>query len=121
MNRVMVYGTLKRGNGNHSLLEKSDYLGPAVTEEAKYTMVDYGFFPAVIPSGEMVIHGEAYDVSDGVLARLDRLEGHPNFYTRTRVKTNFGEAWMYLIKPETLKDAKYPVIEGGIWRGKSQR
>lgn len=72
---VFVYGTLKKGHGNHRVLGNSLFLGKAVTKE-KHILTDCGF-PYMVPDsdGELV-SGELYCVDDpAVLEGLDRLEG----------------------------------------------
>lgn len=121
MNRVFVYGSLMKGFGNHGLVEGSEFIGPAKTHP-EFTMISYGFFPACLTEGDTAISGEVYDVTDGVLARLDRLEGHPTWYRRIRCNTDKGEAWMYTMNPETLENArKVEKIESGNWRLDQQR
>lgn len=91
---VFVYGTLKRDFHNHRLLKdgKAKFLG-----EDRAPGVVYGPFPFAQPrSGwemdDAWIKGEVYSVDDACLLRLDRLEGHPNGYTRTRVTLESGRA-----------------------------
>lgn len=118
MNRVFVYGSLKKNYGNHGFLEKSEFLGEAKTK-AEFTMISYGFFPACLTPGNTEISGEVYDVTDAVLERLDRLEGHPSWYQRIRCETTLGEAWIYTMKKETLEKAdKTIVIQSGVWQQK---
>ena len=92
---VFVYGTLRRNNGNHILLAGATYIADALTYE-KYTMVGGGI-PFVIPHTPTCrIVGEVYKVTPKILARLDMLEGHPNFYYRVIIHTNTGRrAWVY--------------------------
>ena len=84
---VFVYGTLKRGHGNHPLLGDSLFVGEATTL-GKYTLYDGGFprmsnFPGDVKS---YVAGEVFHVtSAAVLDGLDRLEGHPTFYIRRRI------------------------------------
>jgi gamma-glutamylcyclotransferase (GGCT)/AIG2-like uncharacterized protein YtfP len=56
---------------------------------------------------------ELYDVTDDVLERLDRLEGHPTFYQRVDVQTTQGPAQMYVMSESELLD--YPVVTSGDW------
>jgi gamma-glutamylaminecyclotransferase len=86
--KVFVYGTLKRGFGNHRLLEAATYLGKAVTTKA-CKMSGYGV-PFVWPAeGGLLIQGEVYDIGDVMvqpgattLHRLDQLESNGRVYDR---------------------------------------
>jgi gamma-glutamylcyclotransferase (GGCT)/AIG2-like uncharacterized protein YtfP len=90
--RVFVYGTLKRGHPNNSLLEGSKFLGDAVTvltykavTVPAYKMVGTSF-PVIMPdpSGKPVA-GEIYTVDDAMLARLDQLEREGRSYDRVMI------------------------------------
>lgn len=97
MNRyVFVYGTLKRGGHNHSVLGHSKFISDGVTEEL-FTMYD-GPFPIVTDevregySGH--VEGEIYLVDDEeVWKALDILEGVPYLYIRKDVKVDAD--WRY--------------------------
>jgi len=82
-NKVFVYGTLKRGYNNHSLLEKATLLGKAVTKK-KWTMIGKDMsFPYVMEQDDALgknVVGEVYVVNSQELASLDRLEGVPYHY-----------------------------------------
>jgi len=63
------------------------------------------------------IHGELYEVKPGEdLARMDRLEGHPNWYRREELDIEIdgqirnAEAYFY------LGQAKEPVVKSGSFR-----
>ena len=96
VNIVFVYGTLKRGFYNHHYLHGSVYLGEFITD-AKYTMYDYGEYPAVIVRGHTAISGELFQVEHGVMKDLDELEEYPLFYDRIQIHTPHGLAWMYVV------------------------
>ncbi len=119
-NAVFVYGTLKRGFGNHILLDnsESEFLGDAKTSP-DFTMFSMGGFPGCSKIGSTEIVGEVYNVSDRVLERLDSLEGHPEWYTRQRVLTTLGPAWMYLQKPEDMKNNEK--VLSGVWEPYAKR
>ena len=109
---VFVYGTLKRGHGNHRAMEGATFLGEAQTVE-RYALHVQGL-PMVDRNNPVSpIHGELYLVDSATFADLDRLEGHPRFYRRqlTRVVLADGAiraAWMYFIeKPDG------PIVESG--------
>lgn len=73
--KVFVYGTLRRGYGNHRLLENSEFLGNAITKE-KYELTANGI-PFVNPDKPTSnIVGEVYEVDNETLKSLDRLEGY---------------------------------------------
>jgi len=111
--RVFVYGTLKHGHPNHRLLRD----GRAVfggEDQIAGAMHDLGGFPAVHLGVSDVVHGEVYTVDEPTLARLDRLEGHPSFYQRTRVRMSSGRiAWAYVMEPGPLAAKRR--ISSGRW------
>jgi gamma-glutamylcyclotransferase (GGCT)/AIG2-like uncharacterized protein YtfP len=96
---VFVYGTLRRGSWNHSLMHGAEFLGAAKTKErlALYC----GATPYLVraePVSNVV--GEVYRVDDELLAILDEHEGHPHWYRREGLDVildHGGElrAWAY--------------------------
>ena len=102
---VFVYGSLKRGFGNHSLLAMSKFHGSHTTAEDCYHMNSLGAFPAVTTVSDdcengYSISGELYTVDSATLRKLDQLEGNGSFYTRKIVRLNspvIKEAWIYLM------------------------
>lgn len=119
---IFVYGSLMKGFGNHALLEKSEYLGHAVTEK-KFEMLDLGAFPAVVDEGKTAIFGELYRVNKETLGHLDHLEGHPNFYRRTPIVVFSGRALttvpaeFYLWRrPRTGLPRTHTTVRSGDWR-----
>lgn len=96
MTNVFVYGSLKRGFGNHPVIQDGSFIDEAITSEPSYEMFCMGGFPGVV-HGDKLISGEVYAVDDLVLERLDRLEGNGSFYTREVVDTTIGPAWVYLL------------------------
>lgn len=109
MHRVFVYGTLKSGHYNHRCISM-DKTSKMVEEESFIVgqMFDLGAFPAVTP-GHMPIKGEVWEVSDETLARLDHLEGHPDFYVRMEVPLMHSKdslVWVYFIPHEYVARKK---------------
>lgn len=95
---VFVYGTLKKGRGNNSLLKSSEFIGEGKTVN-KYALYTTGI-PFVIASQKVShISGELYSVDDETLLNLDRLEGHPDWYhreiTKVEVDGKIYNAYMY--------------------------
>lgn len=108
MNFVFVYGSLKKGFGNHRLLVESELICEAVTLDSKYNMRSCGGFPGVHSNGENRISGELYSVDDITFESLDRLEGNGHFYNREEVflvstsqpAMKPYKAWMYLLRED---------------------
>lgn len=121
MKLVAVYGSLKRGKHNHSVLgDCYRYYGTGTTAP-EYTMYDYGSFPGVTEGGSTPITVELFRVSEDVFKDLDALEGYPEFYNRKVVEISNitgghtqlakAEAWMYF-NAEPLSET---VVESGVW------
>jgi len=108
---VFVYGTLKKGEGNHGVMEKSKgkFLGDHNTAP-NYSMYSLGGFPAVVGGGKTSIRGEVYRIND--LEYLDSLEGYPRMYGRVSIQTKFGDAWMYVYNGSVKGCTPIP---SGIW------
>ena len=102
--RVAVYGTLKRGYGNHRLLADSEFIGKAKTEDAYPLLVNgLPYLYDKVGVGEDSV--KVYDVDDYTLAELDALEGHPTFYERRKIWVSMddwskSECWVCFINQE---------------------
>ncbi len=110
---VFVYGTLKKGFGNHYLLENSKFIGRAKTKE-KYKMTANGI--PFVSKSKAVSHiiGEVYEVDDETLEKLDFLEDHPDWYKREKVKVVLEdgkelEAWLYF---NEISEGEYLIPDG---------
>lgn len=110
---VAVYGSLRKGKGNHRILDndRTEYLG--TTRVSGFDMYSLGSYP-FITDGDGEITVEVYRVSDIVTAqRLDTLEGYPTFYNRKQVQTEYGLAWIYFINDFDV--SRYQPVPGGDW------
>jgi gamma-glutamylcyclotransferase (GGCT)/AIG2-like uncharacterized protein YtfP len=118
--RVFVYGTLKSGEANNPLLTDNDaeklgdfdLVGP-------YRMFSLGGYPGVCRVtgiGDATIKGEVWEVSEECLHSLDLLEGHPEYYARSKIPTDYKNAWIYLL-PQHYRE-QFPEVEEGDWRGR---
>lgn len=87
MNRLFVYGTLKKGFCRHDALSACKFLGLANTEPL-YKLIDLGDYPGLISSDNGIsIEGELYEVDDPCLQKLDAIEGvEMNLYSRETVQ-----------------------------------
>jgi len=75
MQRVFVYGTLKRGFARHYALSTQTFLGPATTR-AGFRLYNLGSYPGLVRCEDGAsIEGELYDVDDSCLEKLDVIEG----------------------------------------------
>ena len=109
MQKLFVYGTLKRGYHNNFYLEGSKFIGEDLTVN-KYFMAVSGYIPFVFEDWmehefKGFIKGEVYLVDSFTLKKIDRLENHPYDYRRKKVKLKrFGEAWLYFYPHFSIKD-----------------
>ncbi|XP_044745260.1 putative gamma-glutamylcyclotransferase CG2811 isoform X2 [Coccinella septempunctata] len=112
LHKVFVYGTLKTGEPNHHVFANNvdgcyKLLCKAVTSQ-KYPLILGTKFniPFLLqkPGTGYNVKGELYEVDDKVLAVLDELEDHPNFYIREQsdvissADSSVHKAWIYFIK-----------------------
>lgn len=107
---------MRRGQGNHYILEGSEFLGKDKIYGDLYT---HGGFPGLVPcaDGEQrFVTVEVYSVTPATLARLDRLEGVPHHYNREPAlleeKQQVVETYYYQINPF---DRGFAHIESGDW------
>lgn len=115
MRNVAVYGSLRKGLGNHRVLGESKMIGTQWIPD--YEMFSLGSYPG-IRSGDSHILVEVYEVSDETLRRLDTLEGYngndaTNFYDREEVSTDYGKALIYTLQGHRYKSQ--PIVESGDW------
>lgn len=82
---LFVYGTLKRGGALHSHLEKSAFLGTALTLP-EYTLFDLGAYPGLVEGGETAVAGELYQIAADLWSHLDDIEGAPDLFIRKPVR-----------------------------------
>ena len=119
---VFVYGTLRKGEQYHDLLEDSRLC--SALAQMNGWMADTGHgYPVLLEDGAAeTVAGELYEVSDRVLAGLDRLEEYygpgdeRNEYERIQaeVLTDNGklEAWVYVYR----HPRSYAAVSGGDWK-----
>lgn len=117
--KVFVYGTLRKGCGNHFVMKDADgkYIGTGIVKG--YEMYTNGSYPMVI-RGEASVVGEVYEVEKVEnLYRLDALEGYPYLYIRetTEVELESGEKVKALIytqshNAESVRQNRIKIAEG---------
>lgn len=109
---LFTYGTLRTGESNTRWLAGARYCGIWKTQ-AHYALWDAGAYPAATKRGNTSIVGEVYHVSQAILAQVDVLEGYPLLYTRRRIETDWGAAWIYLWAGAV--DPAWSIIANGDW------
>ena len=100
-NLVAVYGTLKKGHNNYyNYLTDSKFVASGTTKD-KYPLIinRLPFMVDEVGHGHNV-HVDVFKVCEETLDRLDRLEGHPNWYRRKQIEivTKKGTTltcWLY--------------------------
>jgi gamma-glutamylaminecyclotransferase len=111
---LFVYGTLLRGEGNHSLLAGCRFLRETATGPG-FALVDLGPYPGMVKAAAGCVAGELYRVGAETLAALDALEGHPDVYWRTAVRlVDRTSVHSYLLRPEHAGGRA--AVPGGDWR-----
>ncbi|XP_076240465.1 putative gamma-glutamylcyclotransferase CG2811 isoform X2 [Calliopsis andreniformis] len=91
LHRVFVYGTLKRGEPNHNLIQDTangyaKFLGLGKTTVPYPLIIATKYnIPFLLKKPGVGYHvlGEIYDVDTKMLKKLDELEEHPTFYERS--------------------------------------
>lgn len=105
---LFVYGSLKRGFGNHHFLRGQTFLGEAVTEP-DYRLVDIGGFPGLVETeaeAGRAIRGELWSVQECCLRALDWLEEvDAGLYRRgnIRLQGRDGSVLTYLFAGEASR------------------
>lgn len=124
INRLFVYGTLKKGFKNHALLRDSEFLGQSNIRGAELYLditnhpdfeslrekvgTEFDPFPYAY-EGIGNIKGEVYDISnnENLIPELDIFEGvDKGPYTRDVIVTEYGLAYIYLVMGRPSENAK---------------
>lgn len=110
LKRIAVYGSLRKGMGNHRLIKDAQYVDTHIVS-LPMKMISYGAFPALIPSQErheVVI--ETYDLNPREYADVERLEGYPHFYDKYEFTEPNGQACeIYFVPKDTDTGAEHIV------------
>ncbi|WP_241606330.1 gamma-glutamylcyclotransferase family protein [Rosenbergiella epipactidis] len=112
--RIIVYGSLRRKQGNSHWMTNAQWLGDYQVEG--YELYNLGHYPGVIP-GEGTIEGEVYRIDATTLGELDALRTKGGEYKRQLVSTPYGSAWMYIYQRSV---AGRPQIPSGDWLERSE-
>jgi gamma-glutamylcyclotransferase (GGCT)/AIG2-like uncharacterized protein YtfP len=114
---LFVYGTLRHGQENYSLLRGNTVAEtPAVIERmALYSLRAY----PMIVEGDSVVCGELMTLHPRIytrlLADLDQLEGYEPGIDRTEGRTELA-AWVYVGDARILAQEPHILVAHGDWR-----
>lgn len=120
---VSVYGTLRKGQGNHKhYLKDAEFVGE-FTSEPVYNLFNLGGFPGLKENGSTSVKMEVYKVNQAEAKLVDSLEGYvegrpPHFYDKKEIETPFGTASVYLYVRDVPQDY---LIKSGDWFNKLDR
>jgi len=129
MIRLFVYGTLKQGHYNNVVLKRSGgkFLGydKIVLDNAAF--VSLGFCPACVypitaaGNDTQAICGEIWYGNQEMIKSCDILEGHPEFFRRSKQWSTIHErrCWMYSLEESWLSEAT-DFLDKSIWEPKKQ-
>ena len=115
---VKVYGTLRKGMLLHSLIENCEFLGKTVLKG--YMLYVAGEIPLAVETNnendKLVV--EVYDVPESVFRYIKKLEESAGYYT-ARVKTEYGEAFIWLsfgVGKMVIESGDYVeyIVSGGV-------
>jgi gamma-glutamylcyclotransferase (GGCT)/AIG2-like uncharacterized protein YtfP len=118
---VFVYGSLKKHLGNYGYIREvgGEFIGYD-TISGPFTMVSLGGFPAVCHDssikGADPVYGQIFRVPPDGLNALDALEGHPRWYKREKMRTDYHDmrAWVYLMPESEIGNR--PPVQDNMWR-----
>jgi gamma-glutamylcyclotransferase (GGCT)/AIG2-like uncharacterized protein YtfP len=116
---MFVYGTLKKGFGNHEWMRGFPFVGNATV--GGVSIVASVGLPYAVTDSDGVAHGELYGpVAIKDVETVDLLEGHPDFYCRREVDVSYIDegrqektvkAWCYFCESKN-----YLPKVNGQWR-----
>jgi len=114
---IFVYGTLMKGESNHSLISSQVCEGSGFIRG--FNLYNLGYFPGIRPSEHPnhVVYGEVYLVDDRTLEAVNRLEGEGSLYILQSTEVTMSDktvtAGVYVYNHKCLKSSR---IFSGSWK-----
>ena len=110
---VFVYGTLMSGQRAHHFLEGGTLLGTWLLHG--YAMYNLGRYPGIVKKEGHHVIGEAYEIPNTLLARMDEYEEEGSLYHRRTVSVTRDaeqlevQAYIYArtVDPDTLMQGRW--------------
>lgn len=119
MDYVFVYGTLKKGRSNHSVIQAGKFISDAVLDGG--LMFTTPGFP-VLFDGPNKIYGELYLVNPTIMNRLDGLENNGRMFERKQVEVVVPDgtkysSWVYFGVPKywNVEPSTGKVLRNSSW------
>ena len=109
--KVVVYGSLIKGMGNHRVIDGSKLLSSEIIS-LPFEMIDMGSYPGLIRSKDINdIQVEVYEVDAQTYQRVEKLEGWPSFYDRELIETSVGAGDIYFLDNNKGREyTRYPRV-----------
>ncbi|MGI8836117.1 MAG: gamma-glutamylcyclotransferase family protein [Pyrinomonadaceae bacterium] len=115
---VFVYGSLRRGSARSMSIRfpNATFIAEAAVRGSLY---DLGEYPGALTNeSDSLVIGEAYEVNDELLNKLDDFEASSN-YRRQQVEVSLGTqrrtGWIYVPKDNPESYSHCTLIESGDW------
>ncbi len=100
MNRLFTYGTLRDPHQFARVVGVDPYERQVGERQLQgYRLAGLGrasYLPTILESDDSRVVGTLYEVTDQDFIRLDRYEGVPTLYRRTKVELEDGPAYVYI-------------------------
>ena len=97
---LFVYGTLKKGFGNNSIIRYAEFVGDAVSIN-RFDISDCGFPCAYLNPDGKLLQGEVYKLKEHDFIYTDRLESNGSLYLREiknfKCYLEIIKGWIYII------------------------
>ncbi|MDI9223812.1 gamma-glutamylcyclotransferase [Pantoea sp. EA-12] len=91
--RIIVYGSLRRKQGNSHWMTNAQWLGDHQIEG--FDLYNLGHYPGVV-EGAGKVCCEVYRIDASTLGELDALRTKNGEYKRQLIQTPYGTAWLYV-------------------------
>lgn len=111
---MFFYGMLLPGERDHALLKDAELLGPALTEPL-YQLVELNVYAALVPDGNVAVHGELYAVDLETRRQIDVSRQVPILFQRAKIRLADGsDAETYLMNTDQVRGKRR--LAHGDWR-----
>jgi len=118
--KIIAYGTLMTGEGNHRFCQNAVRIEPCTVTGTLYDM-KCGY-PVFTPTGNQIVHAELIEIPEKDWKAIDGLEGYPHYYNRMLITATLPngsteEGWIYFMKEIPARARIIArVIESGNWK-----